>query len=176
MNERLGNSGETVWYSERIGVAPTMDQTLDVLVADMAAGAVDTLIILDSNPAYTAAGALDFKASLKRVPTCLHAGLHVDETAALCQWHLPLSHPLESWTDARAIDGSAVIVQPVIRPLYASRSIHQIVDTIAGALDPAADAAMHTTWRQTFGNDFDRRWRAALHDGFVAGSAAQPFA
>src|SRR5262249_41956845 len=74
----------------------------------------------------------------------------------------------------RAVDGSATIIQPVIAPLYASRSVHQLLDFLLGGDDPAPDAAVKTTWRSTFGTDFDDRWTRALHDGFVTGSGAQP--
>ncbi len=148
-------------------------QSLTALVADMAASAVDTLVMIDCNPAYTSAGALDFAKRLALVRNRIHAGLHADETAQLCQWHLPLSHPLESFGDARAVDGSASIIQPVVAPLYSSRSVHQFVDMLLGTTDPAADGAVRATWQATFGGDFEQRWVRALHDGFVADSAAQ---
>ena len=54
-----------------------------------------------------------------------------DETAARCTWHLPLTHVLESWSDIRAFDGTASIIQPLIRPLYDTRTAHRN----AGAID-----------------------------------------
>ena len=67
-----------------------------------------------------------------------------------------------------------IIIQPVIAPLYSSRSVHQIADMLLGTADPPADSAVRATWR----DDIRRRLRRsagrrALHDGFVAGSAAQ---
>jgi molybdopterin-containing oxidoreductase family iron-sulfur binding subunit len=140
----------------------------------MASGAVDTLVTIDCNPAYAAPGPLDFAVLMERIPNRIHAGQHFDETAKLCRWHLPLSHPLEIFGDARAVDGSVVILQPVIAPLYASRSVHQIVDMLLGTVDPSSDAAPRTTWQKAFGADFEQRWTRALHDGFVEGTAALP--
>ena len=62
------------------------------------------------------------------------------------------------------------IIQPVIAPLYASRSVHQIADMLLGTLDPPTGGAVRATWQATFGGDFERRWTRALHDGFVAGT------
>ena len=45
-------------------------------------------------------------------------GLYNDETAAHCHWHVAETHYLESWSDARAYDGTVSIVQPLILPLY----------------------------------------------------------
>jgi molybdopterin-containing oxidoreductase family iron-sulfur binding subunit len=176
INERLGNSGDTVWYSEPIEAASDEAQSLTRLVADMAAGAVETLIVIDTNPCYSAPGALEFSKHFARVPNRIHGGLQIDETALGCGWHVPLSHALESWSDARAVDGSATIIQPVIAPLYASRSVHQIAEMLLGTLDPVADAPVRATWQQTFGADFEARWVQALHDGFVQDTAAKPMA
>lgn len=174
INEKLGNSGNTVWYGDPIVPAGDESQSLYALVNDMAASAVDTLVILDCNPVYAAPGALDFAKRLARVPNRIHAGLHVDETALLCPWHVPLSHALESWSDARAVNGLASIIQPVIAPLYSSRSLHQLADMLFGTIDPAPDTAVRAAWRETFGDDFDARWKQALHDGFVEGGETKP--
>jgi len=174
VNERLNNANATVWYSDPILPTGREKQSLSDLVADMEGGAVETLIVLDCNPAYAAPGSLKFFDRIARVPNRIHAGLHPDETAQLCQWHLPLSHALESWSDGRAVDGSASIIQPVLAPLYASRSIHQLAELLLGVDDPSPDAAVRTTWQARFGSVFDERWTRALHDGFVADTAARP--
>src|SRR6185437_1072603 len=132
---------------------------------------VQSLIILDCNPAYTAPAGLGFTDALKQVRSTLHLGLQRDETGELCEWQLPLTHALESWSDGRAVDGTATILQPVITPFYDVRSVHQIVAMLLGDIDPKADAAVRETWQKTFGGDFDARWKQALHDGFVQGAA-----
>ena len=55
---------------------------------------------------------IDLGALVRRVPLSLHLGQHRDETAALCHWHIPESHPLESWGDLRAFDGTVGLRQP----------------------------------------------------------------
>lgn len=172
VNERLGNVGATVDYVEPLRFQPEQAVGLPALVEEMAAGSVATLIVLDANPAYAAAAELGFAALMPRVSERLHAGLHADETAALAQWHLPLTHALESWGDGLAVDGTASVMQPVLRPLYATRSMPQILDMLAGETDPAPDAAVLATWRTRFGDAFAERWRQSLHDGFVADSAS----
>lgn len=176
INEVLGNAGETVWYSESLAALPSDAETLDALANDVAAGAVDTLIAIDCNPSYTAPHIFDDAAMLSRIPHRWHIGLHADETAMRAQWHLPLSHSLESWSDGRAVDGIFSIIQPVIAPLYATRSLHQVLDLISGQQNPANDAAVRTTWQEKLGNSFDARWTKALHTGWVEGETLQPLA
>ncbi len=129
------------------------------------------LVIIGCNPAYTAPDSLGFVDALKQARSTLHLGLQRDETGELCEWQLPLTHDLESWSDARAVDGTASIIQPTIIPFYDVRSIHQVMAMLLGEIDPAADAAVRETWTASFGDGFDARWKQALHDGFVEGAA-----
>lgn len=154
-------------------VAGTAAKTLDDLVRDLDAGAVDTLIILDTNPAYDAAPSLRVADALRKARFSVHAGQHADETAALCRWHVPLSHPLESWSDLRARDGTASIVQPLINPLYGTVTAHEVLAVAAGQDGKAYDL-VRATWQPSGGADFESWWRAALHDGVIAGSGAKP--
>ena len=68
--------------------------------------------------------------ALARVTLKIHAGLYTDETANHADWHLPLSHPLESWGDARAFDGTISMIQPTVAPLYDTRSAAEVLATI----------------------------------------------
>ncbi len=146
--------------------------SLAELVSDMRAEKVNALIIIDSNAAYTAPGSVGFAEALKKVGASMHLGLQRDETGELCEWQLPLAHALESWSDARAVDGTATIIQPVITPFYDVRNVHQIMAMLLGQIDAAADAPVKDTWQAAFGGNFETRWRQALHDGFVEGTAA----
>jgi MoCo/4Fe-4S cofactor protein with predicted Tat translocation signal len=176
VNEKLNNSEATVWYSDPIPISDGgsgSGESLSALADEMTAGAVDTLITIGCNPAYASSGALNFGNGMARVPNRIHFGLHRDETAHLCQWHLPLSHVLESWGDGRGVDGRATIIQPVIRPLYASQSAHQIIDRLLGISEPGPETAVRTTWQSRFGANFDALWTRALQKGFVD-EAAKP--
>jgi molybdopterin-containing oxidoreductase family iron-sulfur binding subunit len=174
INQQLGNLGKTAAHTEPIAFLPDSMASLADLARDIGAGAVDTLVVLDANPAYAAPAELGFAELLARVPRSMHLGLHRDETAARCRWHLPLAHALESWSDARAVDGTATIIQPVVAPFYSVRTVHQVMEMLLGVVDPAADASVRATWQANFGDAFEHRWRQALHDGFVPDTAAAP--
>lgn len=138
---------------------------LRALSSDMEQGAVAALLILDANPAYADPA---FATAMARVPECIHAGLHADETAVHCRWHLPLAHGLESWSDGRCADQSAAIIQPLVRPWLAVRSRHAVLANLTG--DDRPDRAIV---RATWGLD-DAGWRQALLSGYVAGAQASP--
>ncbi len=177
INEALGARGHTLDMIEPVAVgAVNQLGSLAELVRDMNAGAVGTLLILDVNPAFTAPADLEFAEALVKVPFTVHLGSYVDETASRCVWHLPATHDLEAWSDARAYDGTASIIQPQVRPLYLGRSAHEMVDLLQGSLSPDGMALVQNTWRGQMpsGAPFDDFWRAALRRGVVPGTAARP--
>src|SRR5205814_2025149 len=82
---------------------------------------VNTVVIVGVNPVYNAPADVDFKSAFVRKgpATVIRLGYYEDETAAICNWHLPMAHYLESWGDALTSDGTLVPVQPLIQPLFA---------------------------------------------------------
>ena len=147
MNEALGNVGATVTYTQTAEARP-VDQraALQELVGEMNAGRVSFLLILGGNPVYTAPADLKFAEAMGKVGLRAHLGLHHDETGALCHWHVPEAHFLESWSDVRADDGTVTIVQPVIAPLYGGRSVHEVVSALSDAPRPAYEL-VRSFWR-----------------------------
>ncbi len=172
INERLGNVGKTVTYSAPV-VAVSVDQraSLKQLVGEMYARKVDVLVILGGNPAYTAPADVPFRDAMMQVPLRIRLGLYDDETSERTHWQIPEAHSLEAWSDARAKDGTASILQPLIAPLYGGKSAHELVAALAGR-DRTGYEIVREYWQSQMGLDFERSWRRALHDGLVAGSAA----
>jgi MoCo/4Fe-4S cofactor protein with predicted Tat translocation signal len=177
INQALGNVGTTVVCTEPVEAVPT-DQlaSLRALAADMDAGKVETLVIVESNPVYTAPTDLRFGDRMAKVPLRIHLGLHHDETAALCHWHVPAAHFLESWGDARAADGTVTIVQPLVAPLYGGRSAHELFGAmITKQAGQSGHDVVRAYWQQRSGLQgaaFEKFWRKALHDGLLADTAA----
>src|SRR5690606_10945327 len=115
------------------------------------AGEVRTLLILGGNPCYTAPADIPFEAALARAGLSVHLGPYFDETAAACVWHMPESHFLESWAGLRAFDGIASIVQPVIEPMFQTRTRDELLDLCAAPPGRAAYDLVRETWEQLRG-------------------------
>jgi MoCo/4Fe-4S cofactor protein with predicted Tat translocation signal len=178
INQSLGNVGKAVFYIDPVDANPiNQTDSLKELVADMQGGRVDLLIILGGNPAYDAPADLNFADLLKsnKVPVRVHHGLYQDETAELCQWHVPATHELESWGDARAYDGTASIIQPLIAPLYNGKSAIEFVALLSGQAEATGYELVRSYWqKQHSGADFEQSWRKSLHDGWIEGTAYAP--
>ena len=122
---------------------------------------------------FDAPAELGFAEQLNNVKFRAHLSLYEDETSELCHWHIPEAHYLESWSDARAYDGTATIVQPLIAPLYGGKTAHELLAAAAGAAERSAHSLVREFWRsKTSTEDFELFWKNAFHEGVVEGTSS----
>jgi molybdopterin-containing oxidoreductase family iron-sulfur binding subunit len=178
LNAELGAVGTSVVYVEPAIAPLPCVASIRELASDLDAGRVAALVILGGNPAYDAPADLDFGARLAKAALTLHHGLYDDETAAACTWHVPQAHYLEDWSDARAFDGTASFVQPLIAPLKGGISRHEVMGLLAGTAGTAR-AAVRATWmkmKSSGGAAFEEFWREGLREGLIANTSSPPAA
>ncbi|MCI0330446.1 MAG: TAT-variant-translocated molybdopterin oxidoreductase [candidate division Zixibacteria bacterium] len=123
LNSALENEGVSVdgTFSPSNQSQGSFADVLD-LIADMRAGRVEVLIISGANPVYSLPSSVGFTEALQRVKKVVYLGDRVDETGELCDYVLPITHPLESWGDAEPQKGVFSLMQPALRPIFDSRS------------------------------------------------------
>ncbi|BCM89230.1 menaquinone reductase, iron-sulfur cluster-binding subunit [Abditibacteriota bacterium] len=189
INATLGSVGASspVSYHEPIEGNPILHEAgLRELIADMNAGKVKTAIIIDTNPAYSSPAALGFEKALMKVPLKFHMGPYNNETSVLCDWHTPMAHYLESWGDARAIDGTVSIIQPIIRPLYeAAHTPNELFSSMLGRENVSDYDIVRGYYQQQLTRTaatrlqegqtnlaFDRQWQRIVHQGLIDGTQA----
>jgi Fe-S-cluster-containing dehydrogenase component len=173
MNSALGNVSKTVVYTPSVEAEPVNQlNSLRELAADMNAGTVDLLLILGGNPVYTAPVDVAFAEAMNKVPLRIHLSLYEDETSERCHWQIPETHFLEGWSDARAYDGTVSIVQPLIAPLYASKSAHEVLAAMSDRPERSPYDLVREFWKVDPKND--AAWRRWLHDGILPGTAFAP--
>ncbi|HEX4124416.1 MAG TPA: TAT-variant-translocated molybdopterin oxidoreductase, partial [Tepidisphaeraceae bacterium] len=182
INRMLGSAGKCVEYY-RPETEPANIHSRSQLLEDMRSGATDTLLILGGNPAYDTPADLHFADALEQFSRAkaaddkgyrnlsAHLGLYYDETAFRCQWHLPESHYLESWGDLRAYEGSASIVQPLILPLYPSKSAIELLDRMLGRYRGGYEIVRGHWMANQPSPSFDAWWQETLRKGVIPGSA-----
>ncbi len=172
MNAALGNVGSTVTYHEPRDGMLCDSASLSALVEAMRGGAVSTLVILGGNPVYDAPVDLDFAGALAKTATSIALTHAVDETATAATWHVPRAHYLEAWGDARAVDGTLSVVQPLIAPLFGAKSEIELLGLIATGTDAPGYDSVVETWKGILGETGNTKaWERVLHDGLLASSA-----
>ena len=122
-------------------------RALRQLAEEMRGGQVDTLVITAWNPVYGAPSDLNFGKALSQVPYSVYRSLYLDETAQRAGWVIPALHPLESWGDARAHDGTVTFVQPLISPLYAGATEYEVLAAFLGEGDRTAYTQLREFWQ-----------------------------
>ena len=174
MNQHLGNIGQTVFYSDPVEANPVEQmQSLRDLAEDMKSGHVDTLVSIGGNPVYNTPADLEFSTNIRKVQLRVHHSLYYDETAALSHWHIPETYYLESWGDARAYDGTTSIIQPLINPLYQSKTSYEFLSALLGDPTRSNHEIVQGYWKKRHADaDFDDFWTESVRKGLVANSQA----
>jgi molybdopterin-containing oxidoreductase family iron-sulfur binding subunit len=176
INEQLESVGQSVRYIDTPQVRPAGAvsdiEMLAQLTEEMQAGAVKSLLILGNNPAFDAPTDIEFRTALSQIEFSLTWAASANETSAATQWLVPRSHFLEGWGDARAFDGTASIIQPLISPLYESFTD---IELLAVLLEdaPTGYAAVRKTWSDLLGQDENSLpWQQAVAKGVIEETAA----
>jgi molybdopterin-containing oxidoreductase family iron-sulfur binding subunit len=188
MNQALGNVGTTVTYGPSNDPQPAAQHaSLAELGTAMEAGQVQVLVILGNNPVYTAPADVKFAERLAKVGLVVYHSLYNDETSELAHWNIPETHPLETWGDPRAYDGTVTIMQPLIAPLYDAHSAHEVLGALtSGHTGKRTLDLVKDYWTRSFGGstgwtikneagesfaNAEAFWKQAVHDGFIRGTA-----
>jgi MoCo/4Fe-4S cofactor protein with predicted Tat translocation signal len=150
MNGALGNVGKTVFYTDPVE-ANSVDQrqSLQELLKDIDDGHVEMLVIIGGNPVYNTPADLKLNQDrmLSKTKLRVHLSQYRDETSNLCHWHIPESHYLEAWGDVRSYDGTVAIVQPLVEPLYQSKSAHELLAVFTPQYDKKPYEIIREYWR-----------------------------
>ena len=127
MNQKIGSLGKAQKFIPLVDSTVENVAGLGELVASIDAGDIETLLILGDNPVVTTPGDIDMISTIEKVDSTIYLGEYDDETAAVCDWSLPLAHPLESWSDCVNDHGDYGVCQPQILPLMGGRTAAEVL-------------------------------------------------
>ena len=161
-------------------------QMLDLITA-MSDKKMDTLLLHNTNPVFTLPPAAKFAEALSQVPFITSLSSFMDETTAMADLILPTHTYLEDWGDDSPEPGVgfpiASISQPVVTPVYETRSTGDIILGLAHQIGGELPAALPWTktldylkdsWKKIYQEknpgesiaiDFEKFWQAALISG-----------
>ncbi len=182
LNYVAGNIGNTVEfrsYSAMDGIAGRSD--LDALRNEMRRGGLSLLFFHGANPVFSEPGESALRDALRQVPLKVAFSEFLDETTAEADLVLPTNDPLESWGDYSPREGVYNLTQPVMRPLFRTRSVGDALLSLARRIDekiaaelswPSFYDYLRESWRglqKEFGakESFESFWQQALSRGGV---------
>lgn len=128
INQALGSYGATI-DAVKVDIPEYEDGSK--LVADLKAKKVGYLLITaETDPVYDLPGFAE--AAKEAKPRILQLALRPNHTGRYAQWVVPAATYLESWGDARQVDGTYSIVQPMILPLFGGVSENELLLALLG--------------------------------------------
>lgn len=171
LNSILGNDGKTVDYQHPMNLEPgASDKEIQSLVESMRAGEIKTLIVAGANPVYHFPSELQVEEALKNVENVYSLSDRIDETGKLAKAILPSSHYLESWGDSELVSGIYSVRQPVIRPLYETRSLEdRLIQLNGGTINgqETFHSYVKARWMR-LGSGGEEFWTSVLQTGYHA--------
>ncbi|MGI9471775.1 MAG: TAT-variant-translocated molybdopterin oxidoreductase [Rubripirellula sp.] len=168
MNKTLGSYGKLQKFIPRVDAGLSTGVGLGELVERIGSGDIDSLLILGDNPVVTAPGDVDLASAIGKLERSVYLGEYDDETGSICQWSLPMAHPLESWGDCVNDHGHYGVCQPQILPLLGGRASVELLAEMLGERDTDGGRIVRRTADEVGGGSLsDRQWRQLLHDGFA---------
>lgn len=173
INQMLGSVGK----DKPLRLLPSGDHAQVEPITNFAdavrGGGIKSLFILGGDPVYTMPADSNISKLIDTVPFALHLGTHMNATARLATWHVPMNHYLESWGDLRTTDGTVTIQQPLIAPLYGTLSALEMLGYILDAKSVKGYELVRAYWKsEVKGKGFEEKWRKWLHEGMIPGTTA----
>ncbi len=171
INLMLGSISNTINLNQKINLYQGDDNEISSFIDDCDAGKVGAIICLESNPVYNLTDVSGFKKALGKVRLTINVTSQKDETSKFCQYVLPSSHFLESWTDSEIVTGEYSLTQPVIRPIYKTKDTNEILLKWLGEQTNSYDF-LHSYWNENIftqssinNNPFISHWKKTLSAG-----------
>ncbi len=146
-------------------------------------GNVEALLIFDTNPVFHFSETIQFSKAIANIPTVAAFSMFENETTAISNLVVPISHSFESWNDFAYAGFGYSFQQPVIEPLWKT---YQLEDFILGILNKSLKQHQYLqfikeNWQTnpnlpkiTNGSSFDLYWQSLIHDGFVGTTNSSP--
>ena len=133
LNKVLGGIGKFYNYDNGKPITRVPDHSgITELISSLESGSVDMLLIKGTNPAYSLAPGLDFGKAVAKAGFTIAFADTFNETTALADLVIPVTHDLESWGEISTYKGLDMLMQPVMTPRWDCK---QAEDHLLGLLE-----------------------------------------
>ena len=172
INNVLTNNFKTISYnklnfSNYDFIQKSSLDSISELVNDLNNGQVDTLAILGGDPVYTVPVDLNLALAIPKSRHCIYLTDIFRKTALSSSWIIPKSHYLETWNDLYSQDGIHSIVQPMIKKMYDSFSVNELLNMFLTSYVSDYSLTRSALKKSVGSYDFDTKWASYLHDGII---------
>ncbi len=136
LNYLAGNIGKTVDFSDTLSISDVSTfKDITGLFKDMEAGKVELLIVQGTNPAFTLPRSFNAVRALGKAGYIVSLSSFMDETTEMASLVLPDHHSLESWGDYYFNESYLGMIQPVMHPVFNTKSVGDLIIELSGKVD-----------------------------------------
>lgn len=182
LNYLAGNIGSTVDFSDTLSLSSVSSfKGITKLFQDMKDGKVELLIVHGTNPAFTLPKSLKAVEALSEVDYIVSLSSFMDETTEMASLVLPDHHPLESWGDYRVNRSYTGIIQPVMHPIFNTKSTGDLILEVSKKIDstkelfeePSYYEYLRNSWKKfaptksPSSKGFEVFWKESLKNGGI---------
>lgn len=182
INNMLGNYGKTIDLKRPVYLKQSNEADMQRIVGEMNENKIQGLLFYNVNPVYDYPQVDELVAGMSNVPLKVAFTEAMNETAKKCDYVCTTHNYLESWDDARPVEGVYSIMQPAIRPIFNTR---QFQDSLLTWMESGMDYAsyLENNWKDLFDQlgegetDFGRFWNNLKREGVLhqsSGTKDQP--
>ncbi len=170
INHLLGNYGKTIDLNTPLYIRQGIDKEMVDVVESMNKLEVGGIIIFGANPLYDYPEPDKFMEGLKKCELSVSLASLREETAEAVHYLCPDNHYLESWNDAEIKKGFFSLAQPVIHPIFNTRSAQDSLLRWSGT-DMSWDQYLKRYWEKNIypysrsAVTFNRFWTESLQNG-----------
>ncbi len=174
INIELGNLGSSMKVFDVPFIQNQQNDKFQSLINDLNKNRnnVDTIIFANVNPYYNYPDQAILAEALGRVPHKVMLTMTDNETAQKCEYVAPISHQFETWGDTLISLNEVSVTQPVINPLFNSKSLCEIINAFLGKTGPIEND-MQTAWKKYFSfgavslKSAQSLWSDVVQDGIL---------
>ena len=181
LNYLAGNIGKTVDFSDPLSISNANGfKDIKRLVEEMRLGKVEILVVHDVNPLFTLPAELKVAEALEKVPFVVSLSSFLDETSEKAHLVLPSSTSFESWGDYSPRKSVAGVIQPVMRPVFNTKSAGDTLLSVSAKTESLKNAFsqkkyydyLRDEWKKKAaavspGTNFEKFWENLLVKGFM---------
>lgn len=168
LNKVLGGVGKHYNYEagKTIDRVPGHNDIVE-FTKTLGSGSVDLLFIKGTNPTYSLPGSLNFADAVGKAGFTVAFADSINETTALADLIIPVTHDLESWGEHNTYAGVDMLMQPVMRPRWEVKQAedHLIEWLLAANAEALPQQNFHDYLKASWGARFGADWRGALKKG-----------
>ena len=168
INLLLNSYGNTITFNRSLLTRQGSDAEISGFINDIKDGNISGIIFYHVNPVYDLPESSLLSEKMADLELSVAVSTTKNETSALVQYICPDHHFLESWSDAEPVKGFFTLGQPVIRPMFNTRSFMESLQVWSNKEPVQPLDYIQNVWKNSILNDvalFKEEWAKTLQKG-----------